>query len=61
VGADHEEQLANLIALGCGTAQRYFLGRPLDAGRATELVEGQVPDMKAGTSRTTSTASELSP
>lgn len=34
-----EEQLANLIALGCGTAQGFLLGKPVDASAATRLVE----------------------
>ena len=37
-GVEDEQQLANLVAIGCGTAQGYLLGRPLDAERATELV-----------------------
>jgi len=43
-GVEDEQQLANLIAIGCGTAQGYLLGRPVDAARATELVMGETPD-----------------
>ncbi len=42
-GVENEEQLANLIALGCGTAQGYLLGKPLGAHSATELVESLKP------------------
>lgn len=37
-GVENEEQLASLIACGCGTAQGYLLGRPLDASSATALL-----------------------
>lgn len=37
-GVETAEQLQNLVALGCGTAQGYHLGRPLTATAATELV-----------------------
>ena len=40
-GIEDEEQLSNLIALGCGTAQGYLLGEPLIAGDATALIAGQ--------------------
>lgn len=38
-GVENEDQLANLIECGCGTAQGYLLGRPLDAWNATNLLE----------------------
>ncbi|MGE0231613.1 MAG: putative bifunctional diguanylate cyclase/phosphodiesterase [Flavobacteriaceae bacterium] len=53
-GVENEEQLANLIALGCGTAQGYLLGRPMNADSATRLLgmhvpdEGRAEDRKAG-------------
>lgn len=39
-GVETAEQLQNLVALGCGTAQGYHLGKPLTATAATELVAG---------------------
>lgn len=39
-GVENEEQLSNLIECGCGTAQGYLLGKPLEASHATALVEG---------------------
>ena len=43
-GVESEDQLENLIALGCGTAQGFLLGKPLDVASATALVEGQMPN-----------------
>ncbi len=40
-GVETAEQLEKLVALGCGTAQGYHLGRPLTAVAATELVGGR--------------------
>ena len=40
-GVENEEQLANLIEVGCGTAQGYLLGKPFDARRATLLLKMQ--------------------
>ncbi|MBE0694527.1 MAG: EAL domain-containing protein, partial [Aquamicrobium sp.] len=40
-GVESEEQLANLIELGCGAAQGFLLGRPLDAAGATGLAAGR--------------------
>ncbi len=37
-GVENEEQLANLVALGCETAQGFLLGKPLDAATATRLL-----------------------
>jgi len=45
-GVESEEQLASLIALGCGTAQGYLLGRPLDVDSATALVRSQQPGQR---------------
>lgn len=45
-GVESEEQLENLIALGCETAQGFLLGKPLDVVSATALVESQASDMK---------------
>jgi len=36
-GVENEHQLASLVAYGCGTAQGYFLGRPVDARQASLL------------------------
>lgn len=36
-GVENEIQLTNLVEYGCGTAQGYFLGRPVDASSATAL------------------------
>ena len=36
-GVENEEQLANLVDYGCGTAQGYLLGRPVDARKASAL------------------------
>lgn len=43
-GVENEEQLANLIALGCGTAQGYLLGRPIDARAATALMNEETTE-----------------
>jgi len=42
-GVENEDQLANLVEYGCGTAQGYLLGRPVDASKASILV-GMEPD-----------------
>ncbi|TRO95554.1 EAL domain-containing protein [Glycocaulis profundi] len=39
-GVENEAQLANLVALGCGTAQGFLLGRPLSADAALALSAG---------------------
>ena len=44
-GVETEEQLENLIALGCGTAQGFFLSKPLDAQRALKLVKHHGVDL----------------
>ena len=41
-GVENEDQLANLVDYGCGTAQGYLLGRPVDARTASALA-GIVP------------------
>ncbi|MEN3792970.1 EAL domain-containing protein [Fulvimarina sp. MAC3] len=38
-GIETEAQLQNLLDLGCGTAQGYLLGRPLEIGVADALVK----------------------
>ena len=40
-GVESEEQLEKLIALGCGAAQGFLLGKPLDAQSATALLEAE--------------------
>ncbi|WP_168990383.1 bifunctional diguanylate cyclase/phosphodiesterase [Aureimonas flava] len=42
-GIEQEDQLHSLIELGCGTAQGYLLGRPLEAGAADALVHADQP------------------
>ncbi|MEF2550772.1 EAL domain-containing protein [Aurantimonas sp. A2-1-M11] len=37
-GVENEEQLERLLDLGCGTAQGYFLGRPMTAEAARALM-----------------------
>ncbi len=37
-GVETDEQLTRLIALGCNTAQGYFLGKPMDSAAATATV-----------------------
>ncbi|WP_299656129.1 EAL domain-containing protein [uncultured Jannaschia sp.] len=37
-GVETDEQLTRLIALGCNTAQGYFLGKPMDSATATAIV-----------------------
>lgn len=46
-GVENADQLSRLIELGCGTVQGYLLGKPLDAGRATELACGGAPSARA--------------
>ncbi len=36
-GVENEDQLTTLVDYGCGTAQGYLLGRPVDARKATAL------------------------
>ncbi|MCW5721247.1 MAG: EAL domain-containing protein [Devosia sp.] len=43
-GVENEDQLANLVEYGCGTAQGYLLGRPLDAEKAS-LLCGMEPNL----------------
>lgn len=38
-GVETEDQLTSLVEVGCGTAQGYLLGRPLDARSATALTQ----------------------
>jgi EAL domain-containing protein (putative c-di-GMP-specific phosphodiesterase class I) len=49
-GVENETQLANLVALGCGTAQGFLLGRPLSADAALALTgnRDQALEKKAG-------------
>jgi diguanylate cyclase (GGDEF)-like protein len=47
-GVENEDQLATLVSYGCGTAQGYLLGRPVDAGQASILV-GMAPDAQGDT------------
>jgi len=42
-GVENEDQLATLVNYGCGTAQGYLLGRPVDAREASVLA-GIMPD-----------------
>ncbi len=42
-GIETEAQFEGLRALGCGTAQGYLLGRPMEAAKADALVMAAVP------------------
>lgn len=42
-GIEQESQLQDLLALGCGTAQGYLLGRPLEVGAADAIVRRLTP------------------
>lgn len=42
-GIEEEAQLQSLLELGCGTAQGYLLGRPLEVGAAEAVVRTRAP------------------
>ncbi len=51
-GVENEDQLATLVDYGCGTAQGYLLGRPVDARKASVLA-GTAPDPQSDALRAT--------
>ncbi|MBW3097435.1 bifunctional diguanylate cyclase/phosphodiesterase [Pseudohoeflea coraliihabitans] len=42
-GVETEDQLSKLISLGCGTAQGFFLGKPVRSEQATRLARADRP------------------
>ena len=47
-GCETAAQLAQLQELGCGLVQGYYLSRPVDAQRATQLVATPLPWLEGG-------------